>query len=133
MKKTLIALATTVALAASIPAAMAQPGYGPGYGTRGGPDGEYMAKVLDLTPEQQAKMKTLFEEQAKKREQMRAEMRTEMQGKLQGILTKEQYNKMVELRELRMRHRHAMGPGGRGPGWEPGNCPGMGPGARHAE
>lgn len=125
MKKTLIALATMLAVTASIPAAMAQPGFGPGAGMRGGPNVEYMARVLDLTPDQQAKMKALFDEQAQRRAQMRAAMQAEMQTKLQSILTKEQYAKMTELRQLRQQSRGmGMGPGmgGRGPG-----CPGVGP------
>ena len=130
MKKTLIALAVVAAITASIPAVMAQPGYGPGM--RGGPNVEYMARVLDLTPEQQAKMKALFGEQA----QRRAQMRTAMQAEMQSILTKEQYNKMIELRQLRMQNRGgAMGPGagGRGPGYGPGNCIGTGPGPRNTQ
>jgi Spy/CpxP family protein refolding chaperone len=131
MKKTLIALATLLAVTASIPAAMAQPGYGagPGSGMRGGPNVEYMATVLDLTPEQQAKMKALYTEQAERRAQMRAAMQAEMQTKLQGILTKDQYAKMQELRKLRMDSRGAgMGPGAGGRGQGRGiGCPGFAP------
>jgi periplasmic protein CpxP/Spy len=110
MKKTLIALSTLLALSGSIPAAMAQPGFGPGMEMGRGPNAEYMALVLDLTPDQQAKLKTLYAEQAERRAEMRAAMQAEMQSKLQGILTKEQYAKMTELRKLRK------GPGGRGRG-----------------
>lgn len=124
MKKTLIALSTMLALSGSIPAAMAQPGFGPGM--RGGPDSEYMALVLDLTPDQQAKLKTLYAEQAERRAKMRAAMQDEMQSKLQGILTKEQYAKMTELRKMRK------GPGGKGRGPGKGRrhgCGGWGPAA----
>jgi len=124
MKKTVIALSTLLALSGSIPAAMAQPGFGPGM--RGGPNSEYMALVLDLTPDQQAKLKTLYAEQAERRAKMRATMQAEMQSKLQGILTKEQYAKMTELRKLRK------GPGARGRGPGKGHhhghgCAGWGP------
>jgi Spy/CpxP family protein refolding chaperone len=122
MKKTLITLSTLLALSGSIPAAMAQPGFGPGM--RGGPSAEYMALVLDLTPDQQAKLKTLYAEQAERRAKMRAAMQAEMQSKLQGILTEEQYAKMTELRKLRK------GPGARGPGSRKGHgrgCAGWGP------
>ncbi|NTV94773.1 MAG: periplasmic heavy metal sensor [Thiobacillus sp.] len=123
MKKTLIALAMLLA----IPSAMAF-GYGPGQGMRGGPNPEYMARVLDLTPEQQEKMKVLFAEKAKQRAEMRAAMQAEMQTRLQAILTPEQLAKMTELRQLRQGGQGAgMGQGmGRGPGMGPGpdgSCP----------
>lgn len=130
MKKSLIALAAlatvSASLAVAVPAA-AQAGFGHGYG-HGGPRPEYMARVLDLTPEQQARMKTLFEEQAQRRAQTRATMQAEMQTKLQDILSKEQYAKMQDLRQLRAETRQAMGPGwgGRGPGKGAG-CPRTGP------
>jgi len=123
MKKSLIALAVLAAVGASLAVpALAQPGFGHGYG----PNPAYMARVLDLTPEQQAKMKVLFDEQAQRRAQLRQTMQTEMQTKLQGILTKEQYAKMQDLRQLRLESRQAMGPGGR-PG-----CPGTAPVGQNA-
>lgn len=108
MKKTLIALAMLVA----IPTAMA--GFGPGgdgagHGRMHGPNVERMAVMLDLTPEQQDKMKALFAEQAKKRDETRAAMRTEMQSKMQAILTPAQFEKMTKLRGER-----GTGMGGRG-------------------
>lgn len=126
MKKTLIALAMLFAIPA-IPSAMAF-GPGPGQGMRGGPNVEYMARVLDLTPEQQDKMKTLFAEKAQQRTEMRATMRADMQARMQGILTEAQFAKMTELRQLRQGGPGAgMGPGmGRGRGMGPGpdgNCP----------
>ena len=128
MKKTLIALAMLIAIPA-VPSAMA--GFGPGQGMRGGPNVEYMAVALDLTPEQQDKIKALFAERVKQRAEMRAAMQAEMQSKMQNILTKEQYAKMTELRQARMAGQGpAMGPGmggrgqGRGMG---GNCTGFGP------
>jgi Spy/CpxP family protein refolding chaperone len=123
MKNTLIALATLMAIAGSIPSVMAAPGFGPGM--RGGPNVEYMARALDLTPEQQDKVKALFAEQAKKRSEMRTAMQTEMQAKMQSILTKEQYAKMTEMRQLRQ-GGPGSGMGGRGPGRN-GGCSGMGP------
>lgn len=119
MKKTLIALAMLVA----VPTAMA--GFGPGWdGTAGpgraqGPNVERMAVMLDLTTEQQDKVKALFAEQAKKRDETRATMRTEMQGKMQAILTPAQYEKMTKLRSER-----GTGMGGRG---MRGACDGSGP------
>jgi Spy/CpxP family protein refolding chaperone len=123
MKKTLIALATMATLAIAAPLALAQ--FGPGQqGMRGGPNIEMMARMLDLTPEQQGKMKTLFAEQAKQREAMREAMRTDMQNKMQAILTKDQYAKMQDLRKFRDENR---GPGMRGGmGGGMGGCPGQG-------
>ena len=121
MKKTLIALAMLIAIPA-IPAAMAFGG--PGQGMRGGPNPEYMARVLDLTPEQQGKVKALFEEKAQQRTQMRATMQADMQAKMQAILTPEQYAKMAELRQFRNGGQGA-GMGGRGAGM--GGCDGSGP------
>jgi Spy/CpxP family protein refolding chaperone len=126
MKKTLI----TLAILAIVPTvAMAGFGMGPGHGMRGGPNPEFMARVLDLTPEQKDKMQALWAEQAKKRDEMRAAMRTDMQAKMQSILTKEQYAKMTELRQMR-----GGGPGlgsgggaGMGQGMGRGGCTGMGP------
>lgn len=110
MKKSLIALAMLVAIPA-VPVALA--GFGPGQSLRGGPNVEYMAVALDLTPEQQEKMKALFAEKARQREEMRATMRADMQTRLQGILSKEQYDKMLQLRQARMGDKGAgMGPGG---------------------
>ena len=129
MKKTLIALAALIAIPLAVPSAMA--GFGPGQGMRGGPNAEFMARALDLTPEQQDKVKALFAEHAKKRGEMRAAMQAEMQTKMQGILTKEQYTKMSDLRQYRMGGPGgAMGPGmgGRGQGMGPGmGCDGFGP------
>ena len=56
MKKSLIALAVLAAVGASLAVpALAQPGFGHGYG----PNPAYMARVLDLTPEQQAKLRAI--------------------------------------------------------------------------
>ena len=125
MKKTLIALAMLLAIPA-IPVAMAGMGGGPGQGMRGGPNVEYMARTLDLTPEQQDKMKALFAEKAKQRVEMRATMQADMQARMKTILTKEQFAKMTELRQLRHGGQGA-GMGGRGSGMGPGaatgNCP----------
>lgn len=119
MKKSLIALAMLMA----IPVAAMAFG-GPGPGMRGGPNVEYMASVLDLTPDQQAKVKALFEEKAKQRAEMRAVMQAETQAKMQEILTKDQFAKMTELRQFRHGGQGA-GMGGRGPGM--GGCNGTGP------
>lgn len=123
MKKTLIALAMLVA----IPTAMA--GFGPngdgsGPGKMRGPNVERMAVMLDLTPEQQDKIKTVFEEQAKKRQEMRGAMQAEMQGKMQSILTPDQYEKMTKLRTVRGAGMSGPATGGRG---MRGGCDGSGP------
>lgn len=126
MKKTLIALATLIVIPVAASSAMAF-GFGPGQGMRGGPNPEYMARVLDLTPEQQTKVKALFAEHAQKRTEMRAAMQADMQSKMQEILTKEQYAKMTDLRQARMGGQGqaaAPGWGGRGAGM---GCNGMGP------
>jgi periplasmic protein CpxP/Spy len=137
MKKSLIALAALAAVSASLvvaaPSAQARPDFG--QGMRGGPNPEYMARVLDLTPEQQAKVKSLFEEQAERRAQMRATMRAEMQTRMQGILTPEQYAKMQDLRQLRMESRDGgRGPGKGGQGFAGrGDCPRNGPAPQIAQ
>ena len=118
MKKTLIALAMLIA----VPTAMAGFGGGPngdGPGKMHGPNVERMAVMLDLTAEQQDKVKELFAEQAKKRDETRMAMRAEMQGKMQAILTPAQYEKMTKLRGER-----GAGMGGRG---MRGACDGSGP------
>jgi len=101
MKKSLIA----IALMLSIPAvALAGFGMGPGHGRHGG-NPEMMARMLDLTPEQQDKMQALWAEQARKRDEMRSAMQAEIQTKLQSILSKEQYAKMQDLRSYRQAQR----------------------------
>ncbi|MDD3530717.1 MAG: hypothetical protein PHS77_12655 [Gallionellaceae bacterium] len=112
MKKTLITLATLIAVPLAASSALAMPGQG----MRSGPNVEYMARVLDLTPEQQDKVKAMFAEQARKRAEQRAAMRATMQADtqagMQEILTAEQFAKMNDLRQLR---RGGTGPGmGRG-------------------
>lgn len=114
MKKTLIALATLIAIPLAASSALAMPGQGMGQGMRGGPNVEYMARVLDLTPEQQEKVKALFAEQARKRAEQRAAMQAETQAGMKEILTEAQFAKMNDLRGLRRGDR-AMGSGmGRG-------------------
>jgi hypothetical protein len=68
-------------------------------------------------------MKALRAEQAKKRDEMRAAMQTEMQAKMQTILTKEQYAKMAQLRDMRF-NKGDRPMGGRGMG---AGCDGKGP------
>ncbi len=122
MNKTLIALAALVI----IPTA-AIAGFGHHGGDRGGPNIERMARILDLTTEQQEQLKTLRAEQTKKRDEMRAAMQTEMQAKMQTILTKEQFAKMADLRDMRFnKGDRPMGGRGMGPGMGAG-CDGMGP------
>jgi Spy/CpxP family protein refolding chaperone len=133
MKRSLIALATLIAIPLSMSSATAGFGFGfgpgHGHGMRGGPNAEFMARALDLTPEQQEKVKAVFAEHAKKRDEMRSAMQADMQGKMQQILTKDQYAKMTDLRQARMGGPGpAMAPGmaGRGAGRGPG-CTGLGP------
>ncbi len=125
MNKTLIALATLVIIPTAAIAGFGYHGGGPG--GHGGPNVERMARILDLTPEQQEQLKTLRAEQAKKRDEMRTAMQTEMQAKMQTILTKEQYAKMADLRDMRFnKGDRPMGGRGMGPGMGAG-CDGMGP------
>ena len=58
---------------------------------------EHMSRQLDLTEDQQARMKTIFEEQGEK---MRA-LHEETRQRIDGVLTKEQRVKAEELREER--------------------------------
>ena len=87
MKKTLIALA----FACALPAAFA--------GGQGmGPDGaklDRMAAALQLTDEQKARVKTLFDEHQVQRQAMREQMRARMAE----VLTPEQLAKHDALRE----------------------------------
>lgn len=96
MNKTLIALT----LAAIIPAAAYAAGDKRGEHARG-PHIERLAERLELSEEQQAKMRALFEEQRTQREAMRAQMR----GKMNELLTPEQIAKMDAMREQRGEHR----------------------------
>ena len=127
MKKTLIALAMLIAIPSAVSTVMAA---GPGQGMQPGTRVEYMAQMLDLTPDQQTKLNTLFAEKAKQRTEMQTAMRAQMQTEMQAILTPAQFEKMNKLRELRMGSRaQGGGPGmaGRGPGSGPGagaGCPG---------
>lgn len=124
MKKTLITLAVLAIVPTAAVAGFGWGGMGPGHGMRGGPNAEFMARMLDLTPEQKDKMQALWTEHAKKRDEMRAAIQTDMQNKMQSILTKEQYAKMTDLRQMRG-GGPGMGPGaGMGPGR--GGCMGMG-------
>lgn len=96
MKKTLIALT----LAAIIPAAAYAASDGRGHHTRG-PHIERLAERLELSEEQQAKVRTLFEEQ---REQHQA-MREQMRSKMAEVLTQEQIAKMEAMREMHKEKR----------------------------
>lgn len=96
MNKTLIALT----LAAIIPAAAYAAGNKPGEHSRG-PHIERLAERLELSEEQQAKMRTLFEEQRAQREAMRAQMR----GKMAEVLSPEQLAKMDAMRDKHREHR----------------------------
>ncbi|MFZ5484525.1 MAG: Spy/CpxP family protein refolding chaperone [Pseudomonadota bacterium] len=102
MKKSLIALATVATLTLAT-AVSAMPGFGPGrHGDGKGPDDtarvERMARMLDLDPAQQEKMKALFAQQAEQRTQMRDAMRTEMRA----LLTPEQSTKLDAMQKQRM-------------------------------
>jgi Spy/CpxP family protein refolding chaperone len=114
MKKTLIVLATMLAIPlamADAPTASPPPFGGPG--PQGGPNIERMARVLDLTPEQREKLKSLYAEHQTQRQAMRESHRARMQD----ILTEEQLDKWNDLRQM----RHAR------MGMRGGNCDGMGP------
>ena len=120
MKKTLLILATALA----IPLAMADAPSAPtpdfaGPGPQRGANVDRMARVLDLTHEQQDKLNALQAEQQERRQAMRAEH----QARIQAILTPAQYEKWSDLRQMRherMAHRMG-GMGGMG------GCDGTGP------
>lgn len=98
-------------------------------GERRGPGGGYnadMYKDLNLTKEQEAKLKTLNEEQGKKMQELRGdnslsdearrekmqEMRKERTEKEGAILTKEQKEKLEAARKERMERGGNRGPRG---------------------
>ena len=123
MKKTLFALATMLA----IPLAMADAPTTPPPGFGGpGPNIERMARILDLTPEQQEKLKAVQAEQQQARDAMRAQH----QARIKEVLTAQQYEKWSDLRAMRQEHRAqrmaGMGGGMRGMGGM-GGCDGTGP------
>ena len=96
MKKTFIALT----LAAIIPAAAYAASYERGEHARG-PHVERLAERLELSAEQQEKVRTLFEEQQAQREAMRAQMR----GKMAEVLTPDQLAKMDAMRDQHREYR----------------------------
>lgn len=93
MKKTLIALT----LAAIIPAAAYAAGDTRGHHSRG-PHVERLAERLELSEEQQAKVRALFEEQREQHMALREQMREQMHGKMAEVLTPEQLAKMEAMR-----------------------------------
>jgi Spy/CpxP family protein refolding chaperone len=120
------ALLTMLATSAAVPGLLAQGGRrGPG------PDPakmlETMSERLDLTPDQEEKIKTIFEEQAEKMREMRdsgkqgnersamfekmTKIREESDKKIAEVLTPEQLDEYKKMQEER---RGPMG-GGRGP------------------
>ena len=98
----LITISTAIVLGAVTMAAIASPyGYGPR------PDRvenriERMTEQLDLTTEQQTKIKSMFEEH----QQERATMRERMHKNINAVLTAEQQSKFKALRDNRQQ-RHA--------------------------
>jgi Spy/CpxP family protein refolding chaperone len=140
-KRTLFASAIgTAALAATI--ALAQtPGYGPapGYSPPAQPMGnnvdwvqarlDRMAWRLNLTDEQKAKLKPLFEE----RDALRTAQRQVMRNQLAQVLTPAQLAQWDQMRGQQGWRRLGRGPcggqgSGRGRGYGPGTGSGPGPG-----
>jgi len=133
-KRILVASATGIAaLAATI--ALAQPtgyGPGPGYGPPKQSTGstvdwaqarlDRMTWRLNLTDEQKARLKPIFEQ----REALRTAQRQAMRNQLAQVLTPAQLAQWDQMRGQRSGTRRGRGPCG-GQGFEPG--PGYGPGS----
>ena len=76
-----------------------------------------LTERLSLTEEQQAKIRSIFEEQMQKRQAMMAEarkLRQETEAKIQSLLTDDQRAQLNQPREERQQRMH--GPGGWGGG-----------------
>ena len=76
-----------------------------------------LTERLSLTEEQQAQIRSIFQEQMQKRQAMMAEarkLRQETEAKIQSLLTDDQRAQFHRLREERQQRMH--GPGGRGGG-----------------
>ncbi|HRD54575.1 MAG TPA: hypothetical protein PKY96_18190, partial [Flavobacteriales bacterium] len=70
---------------------------------------ERLATVLELTPEQKAKVQALHEQQAREAAARMAEMekkRAEHDAQMKGILTAEQYAKWQAMNEQRKERMH---------------------------
>lgn len=89
----------TIALALALPlAAAAFPGGHEGdFNGHKGDRVEHLAKKLDLSAEQKAQLKQVFEEQHAKREALRLET----EQRMQTVLTPEQMAKFEELKKQR--------------------------------
>lgn len=95
MKKTLIAIALTLAIPTAIAAGLGAMGE---YGPPRGPNLERMTQTLGLSDEQRTEMESVFQTQAEKRRALREETRT----LIRAILNEEQLAKMDEMRHRRM-------------------------------
>jgi Spy/CpxP family protein refolding chaperone len=137
-KRTLVASAIGIAALAATIALAQPPGYGPGPGYAppaqpAGGTGDWaqgrldrMAWRLNLTGEQKAKLKPIFEE----REALRAAQRQAMRKQLAEVLTPAQLAQWDQMRGQRRGPRRGRRPCagkgfGPGPGYGPG--PGFGP------
>lgn len=96
MKKTIIALALAAAIPPAVLAASDHRGH-----RHGGPDVARLAETLDLSAEQQDRVRALFEAHRAEREALREKMRTGMAE----VLTAEQQAKLDALREERRAQR----------------------------
>lgn len=85
MKKLLV----SVLIALAVPTGMAQAGESGPKGPKG-PKLERLTRELNLTADQQAKVKAILEAEHAKKEALKAET----DGKLKAVLTKEQYAKL---------------------------------------
>jgi Spy/CpxP family protein refolding chaperone len=111
------------------PPAGGPPGGGPGMRGRG-PSLEQLTKDLDLTPDQQPKVKAVLDDQMQKMRDLRQDdslsqddkrakgktIRDEATAKLKEILTPEQFDKWQKISQ---RNRRPGGPGGSPPGGNP--------------
>jgi Spy/CpxP family protein refolding chaperone len=137
-KRTLVASAIGIAALAATIALAQPPGYGPGpgYASPAQPAGstgdwaqarlDRMAWRLNLTEEQKAELKPIFEE----REALRAAQREAMRKQLAEVLTPAQLAQWDQMRGQRKGPRRGRGPcagKGFGPGLGYGPGPGFGP------
>ena len=100
MNKKLIILAMALALPLTV-SAMPGEGAGAGNGGKHANRLEKMAKKLDLTDDQKAKLEVIFKEQHAKHKALREETRERMSQ----VLTAEQMEKMQKMKKRRQEKR----------------------------
>lgn len=94
MKKTVLAIALSLAIPAAVAVGLGSPGEA---GVPRGPNVERLAQTLDLTDQQKTQLEAIFAEQGEKRRALREETRARMQE----VLTAEQLTQLDEMRQHR--------------------------------